>query len=335
MKKNKKKIAVLLLIDSECYLRADPQFLGLTKKSKSSFEYAIANALRNNGYLVSIAPIGKNFHEVVKVLQDNRPDLVFNYVHQVHGSRNAEVNIPALLDLLHYRYTGPGTVGLMMSIDKKLCKDVLRQNGILTPSCFEITSKKDERELQCEFPAIVKPNFDGGSTGITGQSIVKNKTQLTAAIKKLRSAGFTSVIVESFIAGREATVALVGNGKHLHAYPAREIKFLNDKNGWSILTEQIKSSYRLRRRSVQSEKLKVSKDALQQIEKIARTVFRLLKMRDYARIDFRINSQGQIFVVDTNCNPGLNPRSWVNAFNGKKFETVIKDIVECALKRSK
>ncbi len=329
----KKQLSVTVLIDSEYFFYKDPDYLGTTKESAKTLEYFLVTSLRRNGYRVSVVPVENDVCNLINRLKEQKPDLIYNYVQQFDGNRKGEVYIPSLLDMCNFRYTGPDAYGCMLSIDKKLCKDVLHRNGILVPKCIEITECTDYNELLVEFPVIVKPNFDGGSTGITNQSIAKNKKQLISNINKLRKLKYTSILVESFIVGRDVTVPVFGNGENLHVYPPREVHFFNPRNGWSILTHNIKWSSKVRSKRVYASKLTAPKALCDEINKTTQKVFTLLKMRDFARIDFRINEKNEVYVIDTNCNPGLNPTSWADTFSGRNFDLVVKELVENALAR--
>ncbi|MBK9730417.1 MAG: hypothetical protein IPO83_03860 [Chitinophagaceae bacterium] len=105
-------ITVGLLIDDECFFNNDPLYLGLTAKSNDIMEFYIADALRTLGYKVQIIPFKNSIEILIEDLKAHRYDLVFNMVQHYKNDRKGELFIPAVLDMLGIRYTGPDSAGI-------------------------------------------------------------------------------------------------------------------------------------------------------------------------------------------------------------------------------
>ncbi|MBK9730418.1 MAG: hypothetical protein IPO83_03865 [Chitinophagaceae bacterium] len=135
---------------------------------------------------------------------------------------------------------------------------------------------------EMQFPVIIKPNFEGGSDGIFLKNIVNSHTQLQRIIRQLFLKQYDSVVVESFIMGKEVTVAIVGNGADLCVYHPREVVFPLEKQtqGLSILSQPIKNNKKLRDKlKLYSMPLNEDRATVLKVKKIAARVFRILKLR--------------------------------------------------------
>lgn len=323
----------VLLIDCDSFFEDDPEYLGLSNRSSKTTQFFIAKALRAGKHAVSIIPYRSDIEALILALKQKKPDLVFNLVFHHDYDRRGEAYIPTILDMLKIRYTGPDSYGIFIANDKKVSKDILQQNGILVPYCVEFTRDKRIRYDNISYPVIVKPNYEHGSISIDNKNIAQNQDQLKIALKRLFDIGYQNLLVESFIIGKEVTVAVIGNGKNVEVFPPREMVFSNDNSmsGWSILTRDIKRSASFRKKhEIYSTKLAGNKALISNVKNIAKRAFSILKMRDYARIDMRITPDRKVYVIEVNCNPCLKPgkETIFDPFSGLSFNSVIRKIIE-------
>jgi D-alanine-D-alanine ligase len=81
---------------------------------------------------------------------------------------------------------------------------------------------------------------------------------------------------------------------------------------------------------------KLGAAALKNIARASRGIFRALKLRDYARIDYRLTPDGRLVFLEANANPDLHPHAMgINrCFVGVQHAEVIRRIVEAARRRS-
>jgi|GEM_PF-5709999 len=329
-----KKLHIDVIMNADAYSDKDPDYRGLTRGTSDNMEFYVSQALRKK-HEVRIIP----FHDRPEPLMDafarTRPDLVFNMVQYFQNDRRGEILIPAMLDLLNIRYTGPSSYGIMLTNDKKLCKDVLRQHGLPVPECTELPLNGRANSDGLRFPSIIKPNFGGTSDCINANNIIHSADRLKKLLQKIGRAGYASAVAESFIAGREITVALVGNGKNLHVYGPREVVF-GTSSGNGIMTERIKSGRKLGRQfRVFSQPLKKPAACVTEVKDLAAHAFTALKLRDYARLDMRMDAEGKLYIIDVNCNCNLRPstRSFLKQFGNEAFEKTIGKIVNAAMVR--
>lgn len=331
-----KSLKIVVLVDSISYSSKDPDYLGLTARTRNNMEYFVSAALKKK-HTVEVVPFHNSIDPLVQKMHSDRPDLVFNMVQYFNNDRRGEIYIPSILDVMGIRYTGPSSYGIMLTNDKKLCKDVLRQNGLPVPECTEVFKGEKIKAAALKFPVIVKPNFGGASDCISRNSIVRSPAQLDKAMQTIFKAGYLSVVIESFIAGKEVIVALVGNGGNVETYHPREVVFNESMKGEGIITKQIKERKKTRQKSnIYSRPLKASAKKREYIRQIAAKAFSVLKMSDYARLDMRMDDKGDVYIVDVNCNCNLRPgsRSFLKQFGNEKFETTIDKIIRHALRKT-
>ena len=127
----KKKLNITVLVDIAEIPPEDPDFLA--PKGKQSTEYHVIGALRKLGHNVSVLGSMGNIEEAIIQLKEQEPDLVFNLTEHLGGDRKFDKHIAALLEMLEIPFTGSGSTGLLLSRDKRLCKQLLSLHRIRVP----------------------------------------------------------------------------------------------------------------------------------------------------------------------------------------------------------
>ncbi len=221
----------------------------------------------------------------------------------LHGGVGENGTIQALLDLLKIPYTGSGVAASAISMDKQAAKKVASASGIQTPDWMvrDSESLTDEDELiravkeSVGFPVVVKPNDQGSSVGL---DIVQSPDQL---FEKARLAAEYSnkVLFERFIPGRELTVSILGN----EILPVAEVKpkdgFYDYHHKYTPgLTDKIVPA-------------PITEEETKNIQKLGMSAFKALGCRGYARIDFRMSSEGEFYFLEANTLPGMTQTSLV------------------------
>jgi len=270
-------------------------------------------------------------------LQAEKPDIVFNIAEGRHG-RDREGQVPAILEYYGIPFTGSDSTTLGMALDKELTKRIAASYGIRSPRgrVFSPASARAESgtDIGLRYPLIVKPNAEGSSKGISDYSIAHNYNEL----QKLLADGFRlyaqDMLAEEFIAGREFTVALLGNGPGLRAFPPMEIAF-RDRRGENIYSYEVKRDFQ----KYISYECPPHLDAaiIDGIMDMARGVFRALSCRDLARADFRMSDNGSIYFIEINPLPGLAPGysdfPMAAGFSGLAYDSLVRAVLEAALGR--
>ena len=120
--------------------------------------------------------------DIINKLRDENVDLVFNLCNGIEGlSKLAQ--IPAMLEFANIPYTGSSILGHALAINKIFSSTVFKSKKIPTPDFMSIDSLEDLKDMDMEFPIIVKPSDEGSSRCIHQDSLVFNIEQLE---KKLR-----------------------------------------------------------------------------------------------------------------------------------------------------
>jgi D-alanine-D-alanine ligase len=293
---------------------------------------AIRTAMESLGY--EVVPLEAT-SELPQRLADAKVDLVFNIAEGLSG-RNREAQVPALCELIGTPYTGSDSATLALALDKALAKRILRQHGILTPEFQVFNSGREKLHpwLAQKFPLIVKPNAEGSSKGITGSGVVDDEAGLRAAVTAIVEKYRQPALCEEYISGREFTVGLLGD-KRPRILPPMEICFKDRSRERPVYDFEIKQEWE---KHVYYEcPAKLSATELKTVERAARETFIALDCRDVARIDLRMNKDGQVYVLEVNPLPGLTPDYsdlvLISKAAGINYRTLIAEILAGGLKR--
>ena len=213
----------------------------------------------------------------------------------LHGGQGEDGTLQALLDMAGVRYTGSGHLASALAMDKDLSKKLFQQAAVKTADWKMAPASIEDVERSFGFPAIVKPSKQGSTVGLT---IVKKRDNLAAAIQEANKYD-DEVMVEQFIPGRELTVGVLGDialpvGEII---PKHEIYDYECKYTAGMATEEFPA--------------KLSKQETEIVQQQALAAFRALKLRGYARIDFRMSPDGQFYCLEANTLPGMTELSLI------------------------
>jgi D-alanine-D-alanine ligase len=273
--------------------------------------------------------------ELPNVLAAMPVDVVFNMAEGIKG-RNREAVVPALLELLDIPYSGSDPAALSIALDKALAKRIVRQHGILTPNFVTLQTGKERlpRELM-KFPLIVKPVAEGSSKGVHHTSVVETEAELRETAREMIARYDQPALVESYIAGREFTVGLLGE-RRPKVLPPMEVVFLAAEKH-PVYSFEYKQDWSSKIRYDVPAHLEPAQ--LRALERAARECFIALGCRDVARVDFRMDEQGKVYFLECNPLPGLTP-GWsdlvlIAKAAGIEYHALIAEILSGAIRRYK
>jgi len=152
----------------------------------------------------------------------DRWDLVFNFAEGLHGF-GRESQVPALLDAYEIPYTFSDPLTLALSLHKGMAKHVVRDLGVPTPDFVVLEREEDVERVELEPPLFVKPVATGSSMGVADASRVDDPAALRRRCAELLRRFGQPVLVESFLAGREMTVGVVGTGDRARVLGVMEV----------------------------------------------------------------------------------------------------------------
>lgn len=302
----------------------------------------ITRALEAGGHRPSLLPVEPHPARVAAELERSAPDLVFNLAESFGGVSALEASVAGLLNLLGLRYTGSSLAGLALAGDKSLCKKVLAFHGILTPAFATLYRGALDWADELEFPLIVKPPQEDASLGITTASVVRDVRELLQTVGDVHAEFRQPVLVETYVEGREFYVGVLGNG-HAETLPIVEMDFTGYPEGqpklaswnakWGDDGEGAGEEF-AGTRSVLAEDLPASLE--ERLNRVALDTFNALRLRDYARIDLRLDEKERIHVIEANPNCYLEQRaefSMAAAAAGLEHDALIARIAELASAR--
>lgn len=256
----------------------------------------------------------KNFFGPNVLALCQRADAVFM---ALHGANGEDGKIQACFELMGIPYTGTDAVSSAMAMDKGITKDIFYAHNIPTPAGIRV--KKGEKESsRIPYPCIVKACCGGSSVGV---NIARNDEEYEAA----KAEGFrydNEVVVEQFITGREFSVGVMG-GK---ALPVIEIA---PKQGFYDYRNKYQAGS-----TVETCPAELSAEKALEMQQIAERVFTALRLKNYARMDFMMSEEGEIFCLEANTLPGMTPTSLLPqeaAAVGISFEELCEKILQYAV----
>ncbi|MCX7876604.1 MAG: ATP-grasp domain-containing protein [Melioribacteraceae bacterium] len=269
-------------------------------------------------------------------------DIVFNVAECLNGT-SREAQIPAMLDMLKIPYTGSDPLTLTTCLDKARTKEVLSYYKIPTSKFLLVNSINELKNFNLEFPVIIKPLAEGSSKGIFNSSFINNINDLENNLSQLINDYKQPFLVEEFLPGREFTVALIGNDDELEVLPIIELN-LNE------LPKELAPIYSYEAKWVVDTKenplnifscpANISNNLEIQIKDIAKETFKVLRCKDWCRIDIRLDENDLPNVIEVNPLPGILPDPDDNSCfpkaartAGMNYEEMINRVLFTAAKR--
>lgn len=159
------------------------------------------NELGHTGFLYDLT---EDISEFVRVLNQEKPDVVFN---ALHGRYGEDGNIQGLLNLMKIRYTHSGVLSSALAMDKRQTKVHLRTAGIPVAKDKLVNFHQLKEEQTFPYPYVIKPVNEGSSVGVF---IIENKEDKELLLQSWPFGG-AFVMMEEYIAGRELSVAVMGD----------------------------------------------------------------------------------------------------------------------------
>ena len=294
---------------------------------------AICNVFEKNGF--KTLKLGGDI-DIIDRIKKEKPDFVFNIAEGYRG-RNRESHIPSLLEMLHIPYSGSDPLTLALTLDKTMAKRFTVQIGILTPRYIKVEKMDDLLAIEdkLSYPLITKPAWEGSSKGIYNTSKVNDKESLEKNIEFLfEKYPNQPLLVEEYIKGREITVGVIGNGSP-RILGIMEIVNKNIPSGDFIYSLEVKRNWRNLVEYVSPPN--IDRILEEKIRYYATLAFKEFGCRDFARMDFRISENGEVYLLEINPLPGLSPDYSdlviMTRKLGIKYEDLIMSILHSAFSR--
>lgn len=276
-------------------------------------------------------------------LRDLRPDFVFNIAEGLVGV-SREAQMPAIFEMLQLPYLGSDPLTLALCLDKGRTKEVLSYHGIPTAQFSVVSSLDGFEDLRVRFPSMVKPLHEGSSKGIYNSCLVRTTEELEREVRTILDVYQQPALVEEFLPGREFTVAVMGNDAALRVLPIVEIKFSALPEGMNpIYSYEAKWIFDTSDAPLDIFSCPAEIDAAlrERIEEACTDAYRVLRCRDWSRIDVRLDAAGTPRILEVNPLPGILPKPEDNSCfpkaaraAGLSYSGLINSVLDIALERT-
>lgn len=247
-------------------------------------------------------------------LRQARPDIVFNIAEGLTGP-NREAHVPALCEFWSLPCIGSDSLTMSLCLDKGRTKEVLGHHRIRSAP-FIVVSGPEELDGFGAWPAIVKPLWEGSSMGITRSSYCASPQDARREIASLVARYRQPAIVEGYLGGREFTCGILGNGASMRALPIIELDFTAlPAGGLPIYSYEAKWLWDRPEAPLDIHRCPAPIDEAlaAEIERLSLAAYRVLRCRDWARIDLRCDERGVPHILEVNPLPGIHPDPVMNS----------------------
>ena len=215
-------------------------------------------------------------------------DVIWNALHGTYGEDGA---VQGLLACLHVPGTGASIAASAMAMDKQIAKQIFEHHKVPTPPW--VVAKTEAEAATLGFPCVVKPNADGSSVGVT---IVRQASELAEALARATTNG-GAVLVEAFIEGAELAIGVLGD----EVLGSVEIRAALGFYDYQAKYERGDTQYLC--------PPELDPTLVARAESVALAAYRALDVNSYGRVDLRLTSSGDIFVLEVNTLPGMTQTS--------------------------
>jgi D-alanine-D-alanine ligase len=233
-------------------------------------------------------------------LFENREEIVSADVvfPALHGGMGEDGTLQALLDLIGVAYAGSDMLGSALAMDKDVTKRLLRDAGVLTPDWL-MNPTAEEAVERLGLPIIAKPVAGGSSVRLYLLDDLSGveETIEVEAVRASEGGYVPDMMYEAFVSGREFTVGILGE----EALPVGE-----------IVSEHQLFDYECKYQTGMADEIfpaEISDDLARTLQERALAVHRLLRLRDFSRVDFMVDEQGETWCLEANALPGMTANS--------------------------
>lgn len=281
---------------------------------------SIADALRERGHEVTLFDLSDGFEKLLELARSH--DVAFL---NLHGQPGEDGLVQALLESAGCPYQGSGPAGSFLALNKAAGKALFRRAGIRTPDYEFLPVRPKERwTTSLSYPLFVKSNTGGSSIDLFR---VNDEAELKKALTTLFDQ-HQEVLIETLIPGQEVTCGVVGRPGEEKALPPvlivpkREFFDFHDKYAPDGAAELCPAP--------------LSAEITEKVQETALAAHRCLGLSGYSRTDFRLDENGELFVLEVNTLPGMTGASLVPkeaAAEGIPFGELLETLLLYAMKR--
>ncbi|MGQ1786100.1 MULTISPECIES: ATP-grasp domain-containing protein [unclassified Saccharicrinis] len=258
----------------------------------------VAESLEKAGHNVHILDgnmyiIERLQHYMPRVIDGEHMGMVFNMAYGIQGE-SRYTHIPSMLEMLGIPYVGSTPSGHALALDKVMTKIVWQNHRLPTPDFWVFSSVEDDFST-VHYPVIVKPKMESVSFGL---KVVYNQEDLKEAVNFIVTEFQQQALVEEFIRGREFCVGLLGNNP-VEAFPVLEIDLEGDPDAIQTVGDK---KGKPRQKVCPAN---ISPELADRMQKFSIESFKALGLRDFARVDIRLDEEDNIYLLEINSMASL------------------------------
>ncbi len=271
-------------------------------------EFDVVSTLQQAGHEVQALGVQHELRPIREAVDSWRPDVVFNLLEEFHGETAYDQNVASYLELLQMAYTGCNPRGLILARGKVLAKKLVAFHRIRTPAFALVPrGRRVRRPARLAFPLIVKAASEHASVGIAQASVVDSDERLAERVAFVHERVRSDALVEQYVEGRELYVSVLGNDR-LTVLPVWELRFGTMPDvATPIATAKVKHDVEYQERwgiSIGPAQ-NLPAPVAGTIERIAKRIYHTLELDGYARLDFRLNANDELYFLEANPNPEI------------------------------
>lgn len=264
-----------------------------------------------------------------------KPDVIFNLCEGFLGDARHEMHVASLWELLQIPYTGNAPLTLGLAQDKVISKRLFESKKIRTPA-YQVYQRIPESTM-LNYPLIAKPSREDASLGIGANAVLHSMEDLKREVGRIIEKYRQPVLVEEYIHGREFNISLMGDKPKVLAVSEIDFSGLSEDEDWVTSYEaKWMPDHPLYRKTPVRVPASVPTELKSRLDDVAVQVYKLLRGRDYARVDTRVDSQGRIYVLELNPNPDISPDAGFTKAvraSGMTYREFVAEIIQYALDR--
>ncbi len=278
----------------------------LSEESVAEMAQQVGEAVKSLDLRTTLIPLQRSLHNFLNRVKEEAPEVLVNLCEGYYGRPQWESNVAGIFELLGLPFTGNDSKTLAICQDKHKAKAVLRTSGLPTAPAQIMLSP--DQPVDLKFPIIVKPNNEDASLGIYPESVVHDEEGFRRQVRRVLDNYRQPALVEPYIDGREFNVSVMEN-ETVVPLPVSEIDFSQmPKEAPKICSYEAKwfEDHPLYQKTPPVCPAPVNDELRGKLQGMAVDAFRTMGCRDYARVDFRMDTKGRLFILEVNPNPDIS-----------------------------
>lgn len=298
----------------------------------------VSQGLRTAGFETFSLPFVFAIPENIAKIREIKPALIFNLVETIQGSGSLIHLAPAVFEHLKIPFTGCGAEATYVTSNKIIAKKLFRFHGIPTPPWID-SGNIDDIEIENGEQFLIKSLMEHASAGMDEKEVVllSEKEKIREILQKNQRNG-TPVFAEQYIGGREFNISMLGGATLPLVLPVAEIRFTDfPEDKLKIVGYRSKwdeSSFEFQHTVRTFDTRDKNEPLHQKLSKICLLCWKAFRLKGYVRVDFRVDENGNPWVLEINTNPCIAPDSGFVAATQKagiNFEEVLSRIISDAI----